>query len=216
MRPALRFLLLLGTTLLFAAPAFAQAPADDDDEYVDLEEYVEEGPPPQPTWGHITIGIGARQMGEDDAAFVMSVETDIQRAAWPVGLVFNMNIAIGDGPGTYETWYGPESTTTEVIDFGIGARKVFGRGKPVQPFISVGGAVYFVSLQSCPYYASCSGSLDDDVAFGPFADAGLFFATRGKSVFGFRVRYNKLDVTLLEQDLALDGVDVQMSWGVKW
>lgn len=203
--------------ILLAVPALAPAPALAADPVVDEEPWPEPPEePPDPLWGHWTVGIGVRQIGEDPAGFALSLETDIQRKTWPMGLLFNMNIAAGDGPMIEDPWYGPQQTSVEVIDFGIGARKVFARGKPVQPFLSIGGSVYFVGLYSCEYYGFCSASIDDDVTFGPFADGGLFFATRGRTVFGFRVRYSVGDVTLMGAPVALDGVDVQVSWGMQF
>lgn len=206
---------LLGIALLLASPpaALAAEPIVDEEPST---EFAPEPPRPEPLWGHLTVGLGVRQIGEDEAGFAMSLETDIQRTSWPVGLLFNMNIAIGDGPTQFDPWFGPQPTSTEIVDFGIGARKVFNRRGPVQPFLSVGGSVTFAGVSSCEYYGFCSGSMDDDVTFGPFADAGVFFTTHGRSVFGFRVRYSVGDVTLVGQEVALDGVDVQVSWGLRF
>ncbi len=216
--------LALALALVPVPAAVAADPVVDEepsDEFVPESERARQremaqGSVREPMWGHLTVGLGVRQIGEDEAGFAMSLEADLQRKGWPVGLLFNMNVAIADGPTLTDPWFGTETTNIEMLDFGLGARKVFARGKPVQPFLSVGGSVYFASVDTCEYWAYCSESLDDDVTFGPFADGGVFFVTRGVGVLGFRVRYSVGDVTLLGREVALDGVDVQVSWGMRF
>ncbi len=194
-----------GTALLAAAAVACTAP-----------------PPEAPPLGipsrtHVAYATGYRAMssgwsGADDQWVFMGLDADWRPEGWPLWLVLEMQFAYADDEPDSATVFADYSNTYE---FGVGLRKYFAAGQ-VEPFVGAGIALLGASVSESLDYG-WSDTLDDDLVFGGYAEAGAYVPLSPMFALGLLVRYSQgEDYDLFDTDMSSASTSVLLLFGSRF
>jgi hypothetical protein len=167
--------------------------------------------------GDVNFLLGYKPMDEDfwgpvDSQGAFGAQVTFGREAWPVWIAIDYFVSTAVEERVPVNVFGftsDQDIAGATVEFDLGIRKIWGKGKHTRPFL--GGGIGLVG-----------GTLDLDIVddsdytAAPWADAGVFWRLGRRFNIGGTVRYSKADVTIFDEDVRVGGFTYGLLLGWGW
>lgn len=172
-----------------------------------------------PAPAHVSFATGYKGLSSewgaaDDQWTVGILDGDWRPRGWPVWITGQMLFSYADDPPEEASVFADSSQTYE---FSLGIRR-YGNWGRFEPWIGAGLA--WIGATVADSYDSCwcwSDELEDDGAFGWYADAGVLAPLNPAFHLGLAVRWSDAgDAELFDEDVELGGLGVLLLIGSRF